>query len=299
MSVEPQIQQLLDEIFDSKRSPEEVCADCPELLPEVRKRWQQMRLVEAELDALFPTPTPDRSANTPGPGRHDIDLLRIPGYEVEAVLGRGGMGIVFKARHLRLNRAVAIKMLLPGAYAGPEERGRFLREAEAVAGLRHPNLVQVYDMGDHEGRPYFTMEYVEGDSLAQMLSGTPLPAHQAAALLATLAETVQVAHQGGIVHRDLKPANILLQRKSEISNPASETGDNAPGSDFGFRISDFGFHSKDRRLRAGTAFRCGIRPDTERRPCWNANLHGARTSDGQVAHDRSGGGHLLARRPPL
>ena len=137
-------------------------------------------------------------------------LPRIPGYEVEAVLGRGGMGVVFRARHLPLNRVVALKMALAGAFAGPHERERFQREAEAVAGLRHPNIVQIHDVGESDGRPYFTMEYVEGGSLAQKLAGTPQPARQAAALLATLAEAVQAAHQGGIVHRDLKPANILL-----------------------------------------------------------------------------------------
>jgi serine/threonine-protein kinase len=207
---EPRVRQLLDEIFDSERPPEEVCRDCPELLPEVRRRWQRMRLVDAELEAMFPTPAPDRGADPSAPWQPEGDLPRIPGYEVEAVLGRGGMGVVYRARDLRLNRPVALKMLLAGAYAGPGERERFLREAEAVAGLRHENIVQVYGAGDHEGRPYFTMEYVEGGSLAQMLQGTPQPARQAAALLAPLAEAVQVAHRGGIVHRDLKPANVLL-----------------------------------------------------------------------------------------
>ena len=134
----------------------------------------------------------------------------IPGYDVQAMLGRGGMGVVYKARHLRLNRIVALKMLLTGAYAGPRERARFQREAEAVANLRHPSIVQVYDVGDHEGCPYFTMELLEGGSLSQALAGTPQPARQAAALLITLAEALQVAHQAGIVHRDVKPANILL-----------------------------------------------------------------------------------------
>src|ERR1700741_3117784 len=120
------------------------------------------------------------------------------------------MGVVYKARHLRLNRPVALKMLLAGAHAGPPERARFQREAEAVASLRHAHIVQVYDVGDHQGWPYFTMELLEGGSLAQALAGTPQPARQAAALLATLAEAVQVAHRAGIVHRDLKPANILL-----------------------------------------------------------------------------------------
>ena len=181
-----------------------------------------MCAVEAELDALFPTPGPDPDAETSAPWHAGADLPRIPGYEVEALLGRGGMGIVYKARHLRLNRFVALKMLIAGAYAGPHERARFQREAEAVASLRHANIVQVYDVGDHEGWPYFTMELLEGGSLAQALAGTPQPARQAAALLATLAEAVQVAHQGGIVHRDLKPANILL------------TADGTP------KIADFG-----------------------------------------------------------
>src|SRR5262249_43868782 len=177
-----------------------------------------MRALEAQLDALFPTPSPDRAAG------HAIqagtELPRIRGYDVVALLGRGGMGVVYRARHLRLNRFVALKMLLTGAYAGPHERTRFQREAEAVASLRHPNIVQVYDVGDHEGWPYFTMELVEGGSLAKALAGTPQPAGDAAALLASLAEAMQAAHQGGIVHRDLKPANILLtaDRKPKIAD---------------------------------------------------------------------------------
>jgi serine/threonine-protein kinase len=246
MSEASRVEQLLDEILDSQRTPEEVCAAFPELLGEVRQRWQQMRRVEAELDALFPTPRPKRDADTPAPGNPTAELPRIPGYQVEAVLGRGGMGIVYKARHLRLNRTVALKMLLAGTYAGPEERQRFLREAEAVAGLRHPNIVQVHDMGEHDGRPYFTMEYVEGGSLAQRLMGTPQCVRYAAGLVATLADAVQVAHQGGIIHRDLKPANILLQRKAEIPIPNSQMGnlnsdDIAPEplTDSDCRIPDF------------------------------------------------------------
>jgi serine/threonine-protein kinase len=204
------VEQLLDAILESGSSPEEVCGDCPELLPEVRERWRRMCALEAELDALFPTPSPDLAAGATVPGRAPATLPQIVGYEVETLLGRGGMGAVYKARHLRLKRSVALKTLIAGAYAGRPERARFQREAEAVASLRHTNIVSVYDVGDHEGLPYYTMEFVEGGSLAQALEGTPQPSRQAAALVATLAEAMQVAHQAGIVHRDLKPANILL-----------------------------------------------------------------------------------------
>jgi serine/threonine-protein kinase len=138
------------------------------------------------------------------------NLPRIRGHEVQQVLGHGGMGVVYKAWHLRLNRPVALKMLLAGPYARPEELERFLREAEAVAGLRHPNIVQVYEVGDVDGQSYFTLELVEGGSLAQQIQGAPQPVRKAAALVATLADAVHAAHQSGIVHRDLKPANILL-----------------------------------------------------------------------------------------
>ncbi len=210
MAVDPRVLELLDELGDSGCTPEEVCAACPELLPEVRRRWLRMCAVNADLHALFPMPgsNPGLAADTPVPWHTGAELPHVPGYEVEALLGRGGMGLVYKARHQRLNRFVALKMLITGAYAAPHERARFQREAEAVASLRHAHIVQVHDVGDHEGWPYFTMELLEGGSLAQ--AGTPQPARQAAALVATLAEAMQVAHRGGIVHRDLKPANILF-----------------------------------------------------------------------------------------
>lgn len=207
MPDEPRVQELLDELLDRQATPEEVCGACPELLPVVRRRWLQICRAKTELDALLPIAP---HGSLPAMPPEELPLPQVPGYEVEAVLGRGGMGVVYRARHLKLNRTVALKTLLAGPYAGPAERERFQREAEAAAGLCHANIVQIYEVGDHEGRPYFTMELVDGGSLAQQLAGVPQPAHQAATLLAILAEAVHAAHQGGLVHRDLKPANILL-----------------------------------------------------------------------------------------
>jgi serine/threonine-protein kinase len=203
----PRVQELLDDLVDREATPEEVCCECPELLPVVRERWRQICLARAELDALLPV-SPQGTSPTMPP--EELSLPQIPGYEVEDVLGHGGMGVVFRARHLRLGRLVALKMTLAGSYAGAYERERFRREAEAVAALRHANIVQIYDVGDWASRPYFTMELLDGGSLAQRLTGTPQPACRAAALLATLADTMHAAHHGGIVHRDLKPANILF-----------------------------------------------------------------------------------------
>ena len=201
---DPRVQQLIEELLASDATPEAVCASNPELLAIVRKQWQRLRRLRVDLDSLFPTREEGPSA--PGPP----DLPKVPGYEIDAVLGRGGMGIVFRAQHTRLGRAVALKMMLAGALAGPREKARFQREAEAAAGLRHPNVVQIYDVGDAGGQQYFTMEFVDGGSLAQKLAGAPMPARQAAELVVTLAGAVQAAHERGIVHRDLKPSNVLL-----------------------------------------------------------------------------------------
>src|SRR5262249_13385515 len=149
------VQELLDELLDSDATPEAVCVSCPELLPVVRDRWRELCRVRADLDAMFPLSgeAPQRLPNRKG-------LPRIPGYHVEVVLGRGGMGIVFRAKHLRLHRTVALKMILAGEYVGRQDLARFIREPEAVAALRHPNIVQLYELGELDGLPYFTMEYV-------------------------------------------------------------------------------------------------------------------------------------------
>jgi WD40 repeat protein/serine/threonine protein kinase len=143
-----------------------------------------------------------------------VAFSAVAGYEIMSEVGRGGMGVVYKARHVGLDRLVALKMILAGPHAGPKELARFRQEAEAVARLHHPNIIQIYDIGESDGRPYLALEFVEGDSLAHLLQGTPQPHLPAARLLETLAGAIHYAHQQGIIHRDLKPANVLLEAGS-------------------------------------------------------------------------------------
>jgi hypothetical protein len=134
----------------------------------------------------------------------------VPGYEILSELGHGGMGVVYRARQLALDRVVALKMLLAGPHAGREEMARFRTEAEAIARVQHPNIVQVYETGTHDGRPYLSLEFCPGGSLENQLAGKPLPPREAAALVRGLATAVQAAHDARVIHRDLKPANVLL-----------------------------------------------------------------------------------------
>jgi len=191
-------------------------------------------------------------------------LPTIPGYEILGVLGRGGGGIVYQARQHGLNRLVAIKMILTGNHAWYEERARFFHEAEAVAALQHPNIVQVFEIGEHAGHPYFSLEYVDGGTLGQKLQGQPQSANFAAEMCETLARAMHAVHAINIIHRDLKPSNILLQvvdNKPENALFASTQTNNAidsptPKADsptFVAKISDFGLAKRlddDRNLTA-------------------------------------------------
>jgi eukaryotic-like serine/threonine-protein kinase len=140
----------------------------------------------------------------------DSQFPHFPGYEILDVLGKGGMGIVYRARQTRLDRFVALKMILRGANAEPEDLMRFEAEARAVAAIEHANIVRIFEIGEHNGLPYFSLEYLAGGSLAKKIAGTPQPVRDATRMTEVLARAMQVAHEHGIIHRDLKPANVLI-----------------------------------------------------------------------------------------
>lgn len=150
----------------------------------------------------------DGTLTRPDGARGELPPPNIPGYEIQRELGRGGMGVVYLAQQLKLNRPVALKVILGGG--DPGQVARFRLEAEAVARLAHPNVVQIHDVGEHEGRLFLALEYVAGGSLADALKRQPMAPRAAASLVADLARGIHAAHQAGIIHRDLKPANVLL-----------------------------------------------------------------------------------------
>ena len=200
---------------------------------------------------------PDPDAVTGGGPTREIARHAVPaisGYEILGELGRGGMGVVYHARQIRLNRPCVLKMILAGAHAGAEAVARFLAEAEAVARLQHPNIVQIHHIGEADGLPYFELEYVDGGSLDRRLDGTPWPARPAAELVEALARGRRRGAPPG--HRPPRP----------------EAGQRPAG---GRR------HAQDHRLRPGQVAGRGLRPDADRLDHGLARLHGPRAGRGQ------------------
>ena len=150
----------------------------------------------------------------------------VPGYEIESELGKGGMGVVYRARHKKLPRRVALKMIRAGVDASAADLARFETESRAVARLQHPHIVQIYEVGEYNGLPFFAMEFCPGGNLADKLKSNPLPPKEAASLVEQMAQGMNVAHQAGIVHRDLKPANVLMTQDGVL------------------RVADFGLAKK-------------------------------------------------------
>jgi serine/threonine protein kinase len=212
--------QLRSELGDTP-SADEYVHRFPQFANDLRRRFAAQgpptdQATTETLNAPVPTASPmadgptvgaaaARPANRGGPARPAV-----PGYVILGELGRGAMGVVYRARQKALGREVALKMVLSGQFAGPHELERFRTEAVQLAKLHHPNIVQIYEVGEFDGRPYFAMEYVPGGSLAKLFEKKPLAPRPAADLVVTLARAMQHAHERGIIHRDLKPANIML-----------------------------------------------------------------------------------------
>ena len=185
----------------------------------------------------------DESASGPlareaTPPARSAPLPKVAGYELVGELGRGSMGVVYKAREVDLNRLVALKMIVAGANATAEQLARFETEARSVAAIQHPNIVHIHQLGHADGLPYLSLEFIEGQSLDQIINSKPQPPKRAVRLIETLSRAIAVAHQHGIVHRDLKPANVLVTADGtpkitdfglakELESPSSQTRSSA------------------------------------------------------------------------
>jgi serine/threonine-protein kinase len=242
-------EQILAEILqaeESGRTPDlgRYLDSFPELAGPLRDYFRDREGFERlapQLDPAAADSTPCAAPQTAPSGAVTGQSIRdgwpdIPGYEVLSELGHGGMGIVYKARHQKLNRTVALKMILSDGHAQTDDRQRFQREAEAVARLQHPHIVQIHEIGQYEGSPFFTLKFCPGGSLADKLAGTPLPIRETAELLQTLARAVNAAHQKNIIHRDLKPAMCCWARTaprrwpiSDWPRPSTTWGTPSPG----------------------------------------------------------------------
>jgi serine/threonine protein kinase/WD40 repeat protein len=219
-----------------KPSADEYVARFPDLAESIQTQFEVDAVIDTEATQLAGTDDPvvDFTVAQPKPP---------PGYQLLEELGRGGMGVVFKARQIGLDRLVALKMIRSGELADPVERARFEEEARAIGQLSHPNIIQVYEVGKTESGPFLALEYIPGDNLAESLRDSPLPSRAAATLMATVARAIQHAHEAGVVHRDLKPANILLaSSQSSTRSSQSDTQQLRPGeTGLGTpKVTDFG-----------------------------------------------------------
>ena len=211
------LEQLAKESRDGRQpNLETVVLQNSDLELELRELWATMILAEdfasfsQVIDGINDAGE-ETSTHVESAARSDAPLPEpFDDYKPVIEIGRGGMGVVYRARQSSLDRQVALKMILRGALASPEDVARFQAEAEAAARLNHPNIVQVYEIGEHLGQPYFSMQHVEGTTLSRKIAEGPLPSREAARLLIPVCRGVAEAHRNGVLHRDLKPSNILI-----------------------------------------------------------------------------------------
>jgi len=224
-------------------SVRDLCVDHPSLIDELTQRIEAFESMEALL-GLGPNATRPGYGGSPGVPWHLAEKLLPLGYELLEVIDQGGMGVVYKAKQVKLRRIVALKMIA-GFRVGPKQLARFRVEVEAVAQLQHPHIVQIYEVGEVDGHSYFSMEYLDGGTLATYMAGGPLAPKVAAELLEVLARAIHHAHTRGIVHRDLKPGNILLGKdEGSRMKDESKTGLDSSfifhPSSFQAKVADFG-----------------------------------------------------------
>ncbi len=215
-----QLVELLEGMLDHSRtggaeSLEQLVVKHPHLERELRELWATVQITEdfASFDGLFEDPVRSSPEALPSGVAGNFEPRDYGDYELLEELGRGGMGVVYRARQKDLDRIVALKMILRGDLASSADLARFRAEAEAAAQLHHPHIVPVYEVGEIEGRPFFSMKLIEGTTLSRMLLDGPLPSHTAAAMLAPICRAIADAHRRGVLHRDLKPSNILIDEQ--------------------------------------------------------------------------------------
>ncbi len=205
------LSQMADDV--SQGSPVDfqgVCNAHPDLASDLRRLWGAVLVTDVAAVSSEQVPLVDPDDASARRWRR-LDLpVTIGDYQLLSELGRGGMGVVFRARQVSLDREVAVKMILRGRLASDQDLNRFLSEASSTAQLQHPNIVPVYEVGDIEGRPFFSMKFIDGDTLGSRLVDGPLPEREAARVVATISRAVGFAHRQGVLHRDLKPSNILI-----------------------------------------------------------------------------------------
>jgi serine/threonine-protein kinase len=280
---EQRLAVVLSELADAAQRGDavdldEVCRCHPDLAEELRILWGTVMIAAATGSCAQDT-LPDGDQEPPS-GTLEVPC-RFGGYRLLDELGRGGMGVVYRARQTGLGREVAIKMILRGQLASAADEQRFRAEAEAAARLDHPHIVPVYEVGDLEGRPYFSMKYIPGQTLTQLLAERPLPPREAARILAAVSRAIHYAHQNGVLHRDLKPSNILIDRAGEP------------------HLTDFGLAKQ--MANAGSLTRTGMIIGT---PSYMApeQAAGARGEVGPTSDVYSLGAilyHMLTGRPPF